>query len=316
MTRLENAFGSVPQSFDRRIDETLDKLMRPKRSPRRTGMRPRLALLIAALLILMACAVYAAETFGLLSFFERYHPGAVQDMPVTSVYERIEAGPVALTVLEAAADGRSLYLNLLAQAEEGACMMPDAASLAGESRRMFTVSIRFVGPHTQSAEVLRAEDGSWQIVLCAPLVTEADAAAVRLECVVREYAWTARGAREQGEEIRTEAKLTLPVTAPLERWTARAEGNAAIGDTGAYFSQVRFVRTPIALYYEAQIDGELPGTVACAVVDAAGEALPIAPGAYSGLLEGSLPADTPPGGMRLRFFQSETKDTLAIIQVK
>lgn len=315
MTRLENAFGSVPQSFDRRIDETLDKLMRPKRSPRRTGMRPRLVLLIAALLILMACAVYAAETFGLLSFFERYHPGAVQDMPVTSVYERTEAGPAALTVLEAA-DGRSLYLNLLAQAEEGACMMPDAASLAGESRRMFTVSTRFVGPHTQSAEVLRAEDGSWQIVLCAPLVTEADDAAVRLECVVREYAWTARGAREQGEEIRTEAKLTLPVTAPLERWTARAEGNAAIGDTGAYLSQVRFVRTPIALYYEAQIDGELPGTVACAVVDAAGEALPIAPGAYSGLLEGSLPADTPPGGMRLRFFQSETKDTLAIIQVK
>lgn len=56
--------------------------------------------------------------------------------------------------------------------------------------------------------------------------------------------------------------------------------------------------------------------MACAVVDAAGETLPIAPGAYSGLLEGSLPADTPPGGMRLRFFQSETKDTLAIIQVK
>lgn len=314
MTRLENAFGSVPQSFDRRIDETLDRLMRPKRSPRRTGMRPRFALLIAALLILMACAVYAAEAFGLLSFFERYHPGAVQDMPVTSVYERIAAGPVELTVLEAAADGRSLYLNLLAQAEEGACMMPDAASLAGESRRMFTVSTRIVGPRTQSAEIFRAADGSWQIILCAPLAA-ADEATARLACTVREYAWTARGARQQGEPWGVEAEWTLPVTPSQERWTARAAGDAAIGDTGARLGRVQFVRTPIALYYEVRIDGKLPDTATCAVVDDAGEALPNAPGVYSGMLEGGLPSDTPRGKMRLAFYDSETKEALGSVEI-
>ena len=316
MTRLENAFGSVPPSFERRVDDTLNRLMRQKERSRRTGMRPRLALLIAALLILMACAVYAAEAFGLLSFFERYHPGAVQDLTTSTVYESIAAGPVELTVLEGAADGQSVYLSLQARAEAGACMMPDAASLAGETRRMFTVSTRIVGPNTQSMEVVRAADGSWQIVLCAPLVAEADDAAVRLECVVREYAWTDRGAREQGEETRTEAEMTLPVTAPLEQWTARAEGNAAIGDTGACLNQVRFVRTPIALYYEAEIDGALPDTATCAFVDETGAMLQSAPGMRSGLLEGSLLAYTPRGKMRLRFYDGETKAVLGTVTVE
>ncbi len=313
---FKNAFGSVPEGFSRRMDETLLNLRQKRGARRGAGGRARTLVLIAAMLTVLAGAVCAAEAFGLSSFFERFYPGLARTLPVTQVSESWTVGQAAFTVQEAFADGRTVYVSLAVRAREGACMMPEAAEIAGERRAMLTASAALEGSVSQSTEILRQEDGSWQVVLIAPLATENRKAKLTVSCASQAFIWTDNGASPLGDSAESQQALTIPVTKACERWTARAVGKAEIGKTGARIAQVSFMRTPIALYYDVQVEGELPKNAACAFVDGAGELLTEAPGTLRGLLDGALPDGTARAAMRLRFFDFETKETLGVVWVE
>lgn len=313
---FKNAFGSVPKGFSRRMDETLLNLRQKRGARRGAGGRARTLVLIAAMLTALAGAVCAAEAFGLSSFFERFYPGLARTLPVTQVSESWTVGQAAFTAQEAIADGRTVSLSLSVRAQEGARMMPEAAAIAGEQSTMLTASAALKGSASQSTETLRQEDGSWQIVLIAPLATAGDTVKLTVSCASQAFAWTDNGAVPVGDKAKAQQTLTIPVTQASERWTARAAGKPEIGETGARVARVSFMRTPIALYYDVQVEGELPRNAACAFVDGAGELLTEAPGTLRGLLDGALPDGTARAAMRLRFFDFETKETLGVVWVE
>ena len=128
-TNYQNAFGKAPDSFKNRVASTLVHMEEEKKVKK---FSIRLIAIAAILLILMAGAVYAATTeWGILNFVSGwYHKAPVANLQKAIVDHDIkhsyQAGEFELTVEEAIADGKFVYLsaNIRMKDDAGVIFLP------------------------------------------------------------------------------------------------------------------------------------------------------------------------------------------------
>jgi hypothetical protein len=118
----KNAFGKAPESFKSRITFTLSQV---KEEPKMKKLSIRLVLIAALLLLLMAGAVYAASTeWKILDFVTGwYYRAPTANLQVAmrenDIRQTFEAGDFEVTLEEAIADGRYLYISANARIKNG-----------------------------------------------------------------------------------------------------------------------------------------------------------------------------------------------------
>ena len=167
----KNAFGKAPESFKNRVAFALSCVKEGQKVKR---FSVRLILIAGIILILMAGAVYAASTeWKILDFVTGWYYKAPttnlqKAMRENGVRQTFEAGDYVVTVNDAIADGRFLYISANVRKTNGAevCFLPMNVSsnqrvcdLVGRHWYIIHSSLRYpLDGKVHKADELQTED--------------------------------------------------------------------------------------------------------------------------------------------------------------
>ena len=281
----QDAYGTAPESFTSSVASALRRI---KEEGPVKKLNLRLAVCVAAALVLIAGVVYAAvNEWKLFDFYKaRYGidiseeaQGAIKQ---NDMGQRIEAGGVVFTVQEAIADGRHLYLTAKAELRE-----TDTAYLMGamdspadwmvtdgnyekENRRSYKRAAMEDGKRLITAEAwaraaehddnggfgdsIMLADGSLRIINGVDLPLDPEETVLEIELRVTVYEWLPD---ETGEDYRPSdfiseiLRFTLPVTPAAEQVTIDLGGQPFPG-TAALLDRCSFWVTPLSCYYKIE----------------------------------------------------------------
>ena len=138
MKDWDSLFGDVPESFSRRVRDTVDRLERQESAPR-SAFRLRPVAVLALALCLLAGTAAALSGLGVLDTLGRelraYLQPEAKELVQTSVFQAAsQPRHAAFTVEEAVHDGRQMYLSVRVHPESDALLM-DFNAEASWSRR-------------------------------------------------------------------------------------------------------------------------------------------------------------------------------------
>ena len=138
MKDWDSLFGDVPQSFSRRVHDTVDRLERQESAPR-PAFRLRPVAVLALALCLLAGTAAALSGLGVLDTLGRelraYLQPEAKELVQTSVFQAAsQPRHASFTVEEAVHDGRQMYLSVRVHPESDALLM-DFNAEASWSRR-------------------------------------------------------------------------------------------------------------------------------------------------------------------------------------
>ena len=119
MKDWDSLFGDVPESFSRRVHDTVDRLERQESAPR-PAFRLRPVAVLALALCLLAGTAAALSGLGVLDTLGRelraYLQPEAKELVQTSVFQAAsQPRHASFTVEEAVHDGRQMYLSVRAQ---------------------------------------------------------------------------------------------------------------------------------------------------------------------------------------------------------
>ena len=267
---LKNTFGPTPESFKYRVGDAL-RLAKEDNKMKRTGLR--MALVIAATLVLLTGVVYAAATdWKLLDFFKSYGKDLTTDAQaiISDIQKNYEVDGLNFTVQEAIADGKFLYLTMKVSPKEGENPLllgidimpgdPVYRSDAGETRTYTEIAqaenrpIRHVfmnleaqGYSTNSFDYVTQSDGSLLFILSGEFPATGDA--IEATLTLGTYTWNLDGSMVPDSDVRTTYPISLPVSKPLAVATYPGSKTPVEG-TAALLDSVDFTLTPLTLHYE------------------------------------------------------------------
>jgi len=278
----QDAYGAAPESFKASIASALRRLKEEKQVKR---INLRLAICMAAALLLIAGVVYAAvHEWKLFDFYQlRYgidiSEEAQNAIKLNSMGQHMELGGVTFTVQEAIADGVYLYLSVKAEANEA-----DSAYLMGigelpgdwmvsngmydrENRRSYKRAAQEDGRSLLTAEAraraagrddyggfgdsVMLADGSLRIINGVSLPLEPEDTAVEVELMVTVCEWLLDEAEEAfspSDIISGILRFTLPAIPPSEQVIIELGGQLMPG-TAASLDRCSFRVTPLSCYY-------------------------------------------------------------------
>ena len=127
MKNWDSLFGEVPESFSRRVHDTVDRLERQESAPRPAFRLGPVAVLALALCLLAGTAA-ALSGLGVLDTLGRelraYLQPEAKELVQTSVFQAAsQPRHAAFTVEEAVHDGRQMYLSVRVHPESDALLM-------------------------------------------------------------------------------------------------------------------------------------------------------------------------------------------------
>ena len=127
MKNWDSLFGEVPESFSRRVHDTVDRLERQESAPR-PAFRLRPVAVLALALCLLAGTAAALSGLGVLDTLGRelraYLQPEAKELVQTSVFQAAsQPRHAAFTVEEAVHDGRQMYLSVRVHPESDALLM-------------------------------------------------------------------------------------------------------------------------------------------------------------------------------------------------
>ena len=127
MKNWDSLFGEVPESFSRRVHDTVDRLERQESAPR-PAFRLRPVAMLALALCLLAGTAAALSGLGVLDTLGRelraYLQPEAKELVQTSVFQAAsQPRHAAFTVEEAVHDGRQMYLSVRVHPESDALLM-------------------------------------------------------------------------------------------------------------------------------------------------------------------------------------------------
>ena len=138
MKNWDSLFGEVPESFSRRVHDTVDRLERQESAPRPAFRLRPVAVLVLALCLLAGTAA-ALSGLGVLDTLGRelrayLQPEAKELVQTTVSQTASQPRHASFTVEEAVHDGRQMYLSVRVHPESDALLM-DFNAEASWSRR-------------------------------------------------------------------------------------------------------------------------------------------------------------------------------------
>ncbi|MCL1796432.1 MAG: DUF4179 domain-containing protein [Clostridia bacterium] len=246
----------------------------------------RLAVCVALVLLIAAGGVYAAvNDWKLFDFYTRrfgvdISEGAQDALKQNVMGQRIEVGDVILTVQEAVADGRYLYLSakaepkvmnsayLMGMGDSPADWMAIDGNYDTENRRSYQSAAR-----EDQKRLIRAElgtnvighangggmgdtvtlaDGSLRIIMAMELPTAPEETAIEAELTAYALEWVLGEGDEDISAMELQKKairVTLPITPPIAQFNIDAGGRPFPG-TAALIDHCSFLVTPLSCYYE------------------------------------------------------------------
>ncbi len=127
MKNWDSLFGEVPESFSRRVHDTVDRLERQESAPR-PAFRLRPVAVLALALCLLAGTAAALSGLGVLDTLGRelraYLQPEAKELVQTSVFQAAsQPRHASFTVEEAVHDGRQMYLSVRVHPESDALLM-------------------------------------------------------------------------------------------------------------------------------------------------------------------------------------------------
>jgi len=127
MKNWDSLFGEVPESFSRRVHDTVDRLERQESAPR-PAFRLRPVAVLALALCLLAGTAAALSGLGVLDTLGRelraYLQPEAKELVQTAVSQTAsQPRHAAFTVEEAVHDGRQMYLSVRVHPESDALLM-------------------------------------------------------------------------------------------------------------------------------------------------------------------------------------------------
>ena len=127
MKNWDSLFGEVPESFSRRVHDTVDRLERQE-SARRPAFRLRPVAVLALALCLLAGTAAALSGLGVLDTLGRelrayLQPEAKELVQTTVSQTASQPRHAVFTVEEAVHDGRQMYLSVRVHPESDALLM-------------------------------------------------------------------------------------------------------------------------------------------------------------------------------------------------
>ena len=127
MKNWDSLFGKVPESFSRRVHDTVDRLERQESAPR-PAFRLRPVAVLALALCLLAGTAAALSGLGVLDTLGRelraYLQPEAKELVQTSVFQAAsQPRHATFTVEEAVHDGRQMYLSVRVHPESDALLM-------------------------------------------------------------------------------------------------------------------------------------------------------------------------------------------------
>ena len=127
MKDWDSLFGDVPESFSRRVHDTVDRLERQESAPR-PAFRLRPVAVLALALCLLAGTAAALSGLGVLDTLGRelraYLQPEAKELVQTSVFQAAsQPRHASFTVEEAVHDGRQMYLSVRVHPESDALLM-------------------------------------------------------------------------------------------------------------------------------------------------------------------------------------------------
>lgn len=281
----QDAYGAAPEEFKASITSALRRIEEEKPVKKQSL---RLAVCIAAALLLLAGVVYAAANdWKLFNFYnERYgidiSEEAQNAIGQNHMGQRMEVGDVIFTVQEAIADGRYLYLTVKAESKDAnsAYLMgimdspSDWMTFDGkyeyekENRRSYKRAALEDGKRLISAETwanvighegnggfgdsVVLSDGSLRVMIGQELPIDPGETAIEVELKAYVREWMVG---EEGEEYvpgnlqDKSIRFTLPVTPPVEQVSIDVGGKLLPG-TAAEIDRVWLLVTPLSCYYK------------------------------------------------------------------
>ncbi len=214
-------YGEIPEAYSERVHRTLSRL--PSQTQRARIAKRRIALLLAALLLLICGTVYAAARWGLVDFFDLYGGMPQSAVKIVSqVAAEYDAGEVVVVLRETVADSFSYHITaevrpvppeeiyLLPPMLDGS--MEDELVKAG-GRRLLAASLYVEGADPdgdQGIEWKTEDDGTLVYVLSGKLTTQADAVQLSLLLVLTDYGVT--GNADETSKTRQSIPFTLPIS--------------------------------------------------------------------------------------------------------
>ena len=288
----KNAFGKAPESFKSRVTFTLSRVEEERKMKKFSA---RLVLIAGILLILMAGVVYAASTeWKLLDFFSGMYgltpgDGLQKTLDENNIQQSFDAGKYVVTLQEAIADGKYVYVTAGVHAKDGQpiILLPldaapddpialwagrtDGGSKEDKEQRTFLQKAKEEGKRLAAvnlwyqcgaasndlADFNLLPDGSVTFVLGGDLVTGEKSLPVDLTLSIREL--TAEGEYQEDQKDREIFRFDLPVTPPLAKKTIQGDGSK-VPDTNASIDRVELMLTPLTMHYAIYytIDPEIP----------------------------------------------------------
>lgn len=249
-------YGEIPEAYSERVHRTLSRL--PSQTQRARIAKRRIALLLAALLLLICGTVYAAARWGLVDFFDLYGGMPQSAVKIVSqVAAEYDAGEVVVVLREAIADSFSYHITaevrpvlpeeiyLLPPMLDGS--MEDELGKAG-GRRLLAASLYVEGADPdgdQGIEWNTEDDGTLVYVLSGKLTTQADAVQLSLLLVLTDYGVT--GNADETSKTRQSIPFTLPISQGAQ--TRRVEIGKEVEGSGVWLEYADFTTTPLATYY-------------------------------------------------------------------
>lgn len=288
----KNAFGKAPESFKSRVAFTLSHVEEERKVKK---FSVRLVLIAGVILILMAGVVYAASMqWKLFDIFDNVYgrtPGdrlqkALDD---NNIRQSFDAGDYVISLEEAIADGKYLYITANVRAKDGKSvyMMPTgvepddsisiwAAAAKGKSegesdQRTFlqaakeegkclvTVNLQYTTrgiSHIGGSETSLSYDGlNFALYSGGAISFMLGGRLITKECslpvdlTLSVQECTDEGGYKESRETIEKFRFDLPVTPPLAKKTIQGNG-IKVPDTDASIDRVELILTPLTMHYE------------------------------------------------------------------
>lgn len=291
-TNYQNAFGNAPDSFKNRVASAL---AHREAEPKMKRFTIRLVAIAAMLLVLLAGVVYAASTeWGLFDFFNSMYdrtPGneLQKTLDKNNIRQSFEAGDYTVTIQEAIADGRYLYITAAVHVKDGkniymmpADIMPDdpisiwAAKAGGKSegendQRTFAQAAmeekkRLVAVQLGYGITFKSDkpynhynrnDDRMDFALISGSTIHfvlggkliPEESRICVDMTLSTQEWSKEQGFGKGAKVTEAFRFDLPVTAPLMEKTIKGDG-IKVPDTDAAIDRVELILTPLTMHYE------------------------------------------------------------------
>ncbi len=288
----KNAFGKAPESFKSRVTFTLSHVEEERKVKK---FSVRLVLIAGILLILMAGVVYAASTeWKLFDFFSGMYGltpgnGLQKTLDENNIQQSFDAGEYVVTLQEAIADGKYVYVTASVHAKDGKSvyMMPMdvapdetisiwAAKAGGKSegendqrtflqaakeeeKLLIAVNLQYnaQGKGHVSSQVHSLSNDSSDFALFSGGAINfvlggdliTEESHLPINITLSAQEWTEEGEYKENGGTKETFRFDLPVTATLMKKTVQGNG-IKVPDTDASIDRVELMLTPLTMHYE------------------------------------------------------------------